>query len=79
MWYEKSVREELIERILDKLPRSVRKEQEVERYAHDYAYKLELGNVKSGDENLIKSGVEYVLDMENERKQEQITLKSRSY
>jgi hypothetical protein len=60
MWYRKSVRDELIERILDKLPNSVRSEQGVERYVHDFAYDLKLENVKPGDERLVKSGIEYV-------------------
>jgi len=60
MWFEKSVREELIEKILDKIPSSIKREYDIERYAHDYAYGLKLGNVKPGDERLVRSGIEHV-------------------
>jgi hypothetical protein len=59
-WYEISVREKLIEKILEELPRSVRREQGVEEYAHVYAYKLKLGVVKLGNEKLVENGVEEV-------------------
>ena len=59
-WYKISVREELIEKILDKLTRSARREQGVEKYAHDYVYDLKLGDVKLGNEKLVKEGTERV-------------------
>ena len=60
MWYRVSVREELIKNILDKVPRSMKRKYDVERYANDYAYGLKLENVKPGDEDLVRSGKEYV-------------------
>jgi hypothetical protein len=60
LWYKISVREELIEKILGKLTRSERREQGVEKYAHDYVYGLKLGVVKPGNEKLVKEGTERV-------------------
>jgi hypothetical protein len=54
------VREELIEKILDKMSRSIKREYDIEKYVHDYAYGLKLGEVKLGDEKLVKRGIEYV-------------------
>jgi hypothetical protein len=60
LWYKISVREELIEKILDKLPKPIKREYDAEIYAHDYAYGLKLGVVKPGNERLVESGVEEV-------------------
>jgi len=60
MWHEISVREELKEKILEKIPKSLKREYNVEKYAHDYVYSLKLGMVKVGDERLVKEGTKYV-------------------
>lgn len=60
MWYRRSAREELIERILDELPRSVRKKEGVKEYARDYVSTLKLEDIKLGNERLVRSGIEYV-------------------
>lgn len=67
-WYEISVREELIGKILDKLTRSARREQGVEKYAHDYVYGLKLGIVKPGNEKLVEEGTERVYRRINENR-----------
>jgi len=60
LWYKISVREELIEKILDKIPKPIKREYDVEKYAHDYVYGLKLGVVKPGNEKLVKEGTEDV-------------------
>jgi len=67
MWHEISVREKLKEKILDKIPKSLKREYDVEKYVHDYVYSLELGRVKLGDTRLIKEGTIYVYKKIKER------------
>lgn len=73
MWYEISVREKLKEKILDEIPKSLRrgydieKYAHVEKYAHDYVYSLELGIVNPGSPRLIKEGTTYVHNKIKER------------
>lgn len=60
MWREISIREELKEKILEKIPNSLKKEYNVEKYAHDYVYKLELGKIRIGDDSLVRKGMKDV-------------------
>ena len=61
MWHQISVREELKEKILDRIPSSIKREYDVEKYAHDFVYSLESGKIRIGDDRLIKEGKNYVL------------------
>jgi hypothetical protein len=54
------VREELKEKILDRIPNSLKRDYDVEKYAHEYVYKLEIGKVKIGDNRIIKEGMKEV-------------------
>lgn len=62
MWHKTSVREELKEKILEKIPKPLKREYNVEKHAHDYAYSLELGKVKVGDDRLVEEGMKYVYE-----------------
>lgn len=70
IWYRRSVREELIEKILNKIPKPIKREYDVERYARDYVCKMELGYVKPGNQRLVEEGIEDVYSKiaENKKK-----------
>lgn len=54
MWYKTAIREELIEKILRKLPKKMQEHEAVKNYVHDYVYKMELGRVRLGDQGIIE-------------------------
>ncbi|OGI12283.1 hypothetical protein A3K64_03085 [Candidatus Micrarchaeota archaeon RBG_16_36_9] len=58
MWYRRSIREELKEKILDKIPSSMKREYDIEKYVQEYVSSLKLGVVKPGNERLIDKGIE---------------------
>ena len=60
MWHRISIKEELIGKILDRIPNSLKKEYDVESYAHDYAYRQKYGTIRIGDDKLVKEGVKEV-------------------
>jgi len=57
MWYKTAIREELVEKILRKLPKRMQEQDAARKYVHDYVYRLELGSVRPGDQELIKDCV----------------------
>jgi hypothetical protein len=63
-WYSKSVREELKERILNQLPKSMKKTPYAEGFASDFVYdekRLKLQDVFPQKSELLKEGRDYVM------------------
>ena len=67
MWYRTAIRKKLAEKIIRKLPNSLREENDVRKSIHEYVYGLELGEVRPGDQEVIRKGVMAVYDKKSSK------------
>ena len=73
MWYQRSIKEELIKKILDQIPPSWARRFDVQKYARMFVYGLETEMFSHYDPDLTRQGRNYVfakIDVEKGRKLE---------